>query len=287
MSAAHSEPGHSANLETTYQPLTTVSARWSTALPLLIALTGCSLDDIGHLQADDGSGGSSLLSGYAGRGGGGRGGVSNGGAGGADAAGNGGSSAGENTNAGAGGGSPNAGAGGGSSAGGTGAGGTTTADPGLGPWEFNSLAEAMQWPPAGLEVPPDAAVSWTSAGADEPLGSMVLSSSATALFQVAVPPEDADQAHRKVYFRARAATEGRTETIKPFVMSTGWKWSDGGEFTLATEWSTAMFDLDNPEYEGADYDARSLINIGLVLSCASTQPEPVTCAVWVDRAWLE
>ena len=76
-----------------------------------------------------------------------------------------------------------------------------------------------------------------------------------------------------------------TQKIKPYVMSTGWKWSDGGEFTLTTDWSDATIDLDNPSYEGAGYDATSLINVGVGLVCTSTPESP--CVVWIDRAWTE
>lgn len=281
MSAIHSEASLVATRNTTSQHRGTRFARRVPFTLLLATLMRCSFDDAGHLQDGD-AGGNSLLDGRAGLGGAAAGGAGGGTSGGA-ADGLGGRSGGSSAPAGAGGDAPSSA---GANSGGSGG---TTSDPGaiLGPWEYNSLADAMQWPPSGLDVPPDASVSWTAAGEEAPLGSMVLSTSTTVPFQLTVPPAQANQAHRKVFVRARAATEGGTESIKPFVMSTGWKWSDGGEFELTSEWSTAMMDLDNPSYEGVDYDASSLIHIGVVLSCGSTQAEPVTCGVWIDRAWIE
>ncbi|MFZ5894895.1 MAG: hypothetical protein ACOY0T_27790 [Myxococcota bacterium] len=220
------------------------------------ATFACSIQDYDYLQ-DHASGGSHTGSGgRAARGGSSNGGATSGGSSGA----------------------------GGSTSGATGSGGSTP-QPGepLGPWEFNSLAEAHQWPPSGVDIPPDAVASWKAEGEREPLGAMVLSTSVTALFQIGVLPANANQAHHRIVFRTRA--ESGTHKVKPFVMSTGWKWSDGGEFTVGTEWSDAVVDLDNPSYEGAGYDATSLINVGIGLICASTQEAP--CVVWIDRAWVE
>lgn len=244
-------------------------------LTLLVATVDCSFQDHEYLQEGGvTSGGRNTGSGARG----GRGGNGHGGSSGTGTAAGGLTSSGGTSNAA--GGSTNL------PSGGSGTAGATSSPSGtFGPWEFNTLEDALQWPPSGNSIPAGAAVDWTAQGEQEPLGALVITTTGASTFQVTVPPANADQSHRKVFFRVRA--ESGTAKVKPYVFGTGWKWSDGGEFSLTTEWSTAMIDLDNPSYESAGYSASSIINIGLELPCPSTPTQPLTWVVWVDRAWIE
>lgn len=183
-----------------------------------------------------------------------------------------------------------AGSGGSSPTGGgtTGASGSngTLPPPCIGPWEFNSAADAAAWQPAGLSIPAGSTTSWNAEGENDPLGSLVCTATGVLNIQVDVPATCADLSHRKAYFRAKSASGPMT--IKPYAMSTGWKWADNGEQPInPTTWTTVTMDFDNPAYLGVDYDQASIIIFGAQLPCPSTAASPQTWVAWIDRIWLE
>ena len=114
---------------------------------------------------------------------------------------------------------------------------------------------------------------------------MIVTATGNTIVQFNVPTADANQSNRRLNFRVRTASG--TATFKPFVMSTGYVWSDGGEEAVTTAWSTASISISVPSYEAVGYDPTNIMQLGFQIPCPGTTAVPVTWVIWIDRIWFQ